>query len=188
MYQAVRSSPVGRHDLLADAVAYGREHGLAGTTLRQLADAIGTSHRMLLYHFGSREGLLAAVVTEVEAAEQAAAAEIAAGARSADEVLERSWRRLRAAGRSGEERLFFELAAAAMQGTPGTEGLRAQLVEPWLRLTDDPSARAALRVDVAVMRGLLLDALVTGDDDAVDEAFAHYRALRRSAPRRRAPR
>lgn len=175
---------MGRQDLLADAVAYGREHGLAGTTLRQLADAIGTSHRMLLYHFGSRDGLLAAVVGEVEAAERVAAAQLAAGARSADEILERSWARLRDAARAGEERLFFELAAAAMQGTPGTERLRDDLVEPWLDLTTDAAERAALRVDVAVMRGLLLDVLVTGDDEGVDAAFEHYRALRRARRRR----
>lgn len=173
---------MGRQDLLADAVAYGRAHGLAGTTLRQLAEAIGTSHRMLLYHFGSREGLLAAVVAEVEAGERRAAVALAADAPDADEVLRRGWRRLRAPDRAGEERLFFELAAAAMQGTPGTEHLRAELVDPWL-VGDDEVARNARRIDIAVMRGLLLDVLVTGDGDGVDAAFEHYRTMRRTAHR-----
>jgi AcrR family transcriptional regulator len=172
---------MGRQDLLADAVAYGRAHGLAGTTLRQLADAIGTSHRMLLYHFGSREGLLAAVVAEVEASERRAATALAADAPDADEVLRRGWERLRAPDRAGEERLFFELTAAAMQGTPGTERLRDELVDPWLADDADPAARHARRVDIAVMRGLLLDVLVTGDGAGVDAAFEHYRALRRGA-------
>ena len=43
--------------LLHDAIAYVAEHGLAELSLRKLAAAIGTSHRMLIYHFGSKEGL-----------------------------------------------------------------------------------------------------------------------------------
>ena len=35
-----------------------------------LAAAIGTSHRMLIYHFGSREGLVAAIVASVEAPQE----------------------------------------------------------------------------------------------------------------------
>jgi AcrR family transcriptional regulator len=46
--------------------------GIADLSLRQLAAAIGTSHRMLLYHFGSREGLLAAVTRAVEEQQQPA--------------------------------------------------------------------------------------------------------------------
>lgn len=38
-------------------------HGLIGLTLRPLAAAIGTSDRMLIYHFDSRDALISAVVT-----------------------------------------------------------------------------------------------------------------------------
>ena len=38
------------------------QHGLIGLTLRPLAAAVGTSDRMLIYHFGSRDGLVSAVV------------------------------------------------------------------------------------------------------------------------------
>ena len=46
-------------DLVADHVL---EHGLVGLTLRPLAAALGTRDRMLIYHFGSRDGLVSAVV------------------------------------------------------------------------------------------------------------------------------
>ena len=36
--------------------------GLGDLSLRKIAGAIGTSHRMLLYHFGSKNGLLLEVV------------------------------------------------------------------------------------------------------------------------------
>ena len=55
----------GRDQLLTRTVEYFATHGVADTSLRRLAEEIGTSHRMLLYHFGSREGLLSAVVDRV---------------------------------------------------------------------------------------------------------------------------
>ena len=49
-------------DLLLDQVVdHFVAEGMGDLSLRKIAAAIGTSHRMLLYHFGSREGLLAAV-------------------------------------------------------------------------------------------------------------------------------
>ena len=56
----------GRDALLQRAIGHFAAHGIGDTSLRALAEAIGTSHRMLIYHFGSREGLLAAVVDTVE--------------------------------------------------------------------------------------------------------------------------
>ena len=38
--------------------------GLIGLSLRPLAKAVGTSDRMLIYHFGNRDGLVAAVIDE----------------------------------------------------------------------------------------------------------------------------
>jgi AcrR family transcriptional regulator len=51
-----------REDLLERATDHVVENGLIGLTLRPLAAAIGTSDRMLIYHFGSRDDLVAAVV------------------------------------------------------------------------------------------------------------------------------
>ena len=59
-----------RERLLDAVVAHFTEEGLADQSLRRIAEAVGTSHRMLLYHFGSKDGLLLAVVREVEARTQ----------------------------------------------------------------------------------------------------------------------
>src|SRR5262249_6456846 len=69
MYRMVPSAmpaSQARDRLLAAAVRHAMDSGIADLSLRQLAAAIGTSHRMLLYHFGSREGLLIAVTRAVE--------------------------------------------------------------------------------------------------------------------------
>ena len=55
-----------RDALLRRVVAAAADGGLARRSLRDLAAHVGTSHRMLIHHFGSRDGLLAAVVDAVE--------------------------------------------------------------------------------------------------------------------------
>jgi len=50
-------------ELLGRTLAHVRSVGLTPElSLRHLAKEIGTSHRMLIHHFGSRDGLMAAVV------------------------------------------------------------------------------------------------------------------------------
>ena len=56
-------------DALIDAFADG---GIGDRSLREIAEAVGTSHRMLLHHFGSRDELLLAIVEEVERRQMAA--------------------------------------------------------------------------------------------------------------------
>jgi AcrR family transcriptional regulator len=173
---------MARPELLEAVVAHLRRHGLADQSLREIAAAVGTSHRMLIHHFGSRDGLLAAVVTEVERQQLGMAADVAAGV-DPTEALRRGWATLSGPDRADEERLFFELAARALRGVPGTEPLRDRLVEPWLEVGARAAAEAGLdpefgrtvtRADIAIIRGLLLDLLATGDRDGVEAAFQAY--------------
>jgi AcrR family transcriptional regulator len=195
MYQMVRltmTEPQGpgprqpesaRDRLLAAAVAIAMQGGIADLSLRELAAAIGTSHRMLLYHFGSREGLLAAVTLAVEEAERATLRE--AGTVSADDAR-RFWARYSDPALWPQERLFFELYVHALRGRPGTEGFLEHVVTGWLEpLTaaiaqdgiDPQTAPAAARLSMAVTRGLLLDLLATHDTKGVTEAFELFLQL-----------
>lgn len=170
-----------RDRLLDDVLGYARTHGLGDVSLRALATAIGSSHRMLIYHFGSREGLLAAVVARVEADQRGVLTAISAGA-GADPVttMRRFWAALADPAMHESERLFFETVALSLRGRPGTEGLRESLVRPWLQaveiaaeqlgLPSDVAGREA-RIGMALVRGMLLDLLATGDRDGVDAAM-----------------
>jgi AcrR family transcriptional regulator len=51
-----------RDDLTEAATDYALAHGLIGLSLRPLAADLGTSDRMLIYHFGSKDELVAAVL------------------------------------------------------------------------------------------------------------------------------
>jgi len=165
-----------RAKLLDAAIDHIAHHGGAERSLRALAADLGTSHRMLIYHFGSKEGLLTAVAREVEARQRAALA----GLDPAE-----FWRRLTDDDLRANERLFFQLYGQALGGTPGTTGLLDGVIDDWLGPIEALLARygvpeadraAHARLGLAVARGLLLDLVTTGDRAAVDAAMAHFLA------------
>jgi len=92
--------------------------GITDMSLRELAAAIGTSHRMLLYHFGSREGLLNAVVRAVEGAQRAAVSEWGISLFTA----RRLWPALQRPAAVACRTAVLQLYAHALLGRPGTEG------------------------------------------------------------------
>jgi AcrR family transcriptional regulator len=193
MYHTVHSPmmttplPGPRDELLQRTMAHVAEHGVGDLSLRSLAAAIGTSHRMLVYHFGSKEGLLVAVVQAVEAEQRAALAALAGDADLAPmDRFQRLWQRLADPALWPNERLFFELYGQALQGRAHTAELLAGIVESWVEpvATDlaamgvpPEDARSTARLGVAVTRGLLLDLLATGDRAGVDAAMARFTAM-----------
>ena len=175
----------GRDALLVRAIGHFAQHGVGDTSLRALAEEIGTSHRMLIYHFGSRDGLLAAVVDTVEAgarATMAAMVEEAKGDPDPHDAGMRFWH-LVTDDALVYGPLFFELTSHAMQGLPYAVDVRERLVTTWLdALTGMWQARGVRRgeareqasLDLATARGLLHDLLLTGDRARVDAAMARY--------------
>ncbi|AHH94640.1 TetR/AcrR family transcriptional regulator [Kutzneria viridogrisea] len=185
-----------RQRLLDGAVRYFAEHGVGELSLRALAAELGTSHRMLIYHFGSREGLLVEVVRAVEQRQRELLAELD-GSTCTDpvELAREFWRRLSAPENWPHIRLFFEVYGQALQGRPGTTGLLEGIVDSWLAPSAElaralgvppDQALANARLQVAVARGLLLDLVATGDRGAVDEAAEQFVAVL-TAWARRAP-
>jgi AcrR family transcriptional regulator len=171
--QAAGTSP--RDRLLEAAVDHFGRHGIGDTSLRGIAEAVGTSHRMLIYHFGSREGLLAEVTRAVEARQR----EVMTATYDADlpplEAAAKYWdETVEATLRYGP--LFFELAAHAMQGKEHAASLREELIAAWLpdvmalcRAIGIPEDQAEphARLALGASRGLLLDLLVSGDREEV---------------------
>ena len=133
---------------------------------------------MLIYHFGSREGLLAEVTRTVEARQR----ELMTATYDADlpplEAAAKYWEEtVEATLRYGP--LFFELAAHAMQGKEHAASLREELIASWLpevtelcRALGIPAdeAETHARLALGAARGLLLDLLVSGDRAEVARA------------------
>jgi AcrR family transcriptional regulator len=175
-----------RDRLLAAAVDHVLEHGLSDLSLRELAAAIGTSHRMLLYHFGSKEALVVAVIRTVEQAQRDAFTDLDTAGLAPAEAMRAMWSRFTDPALGPHERLFFEIYGQALQGRPGAVELLDGIVDAWVAPAvaysvahgaDPGHAAADARLHVAVIRGLLLDWLATGDRAAVDAAFERYITL-----------
>jgi AcrR family transcriptional regulator len=174
-----------KQELLDAVVAEVQRGGIGDRSLRDIGAAVGTSHRMLIHHFGSRDGLLTEVVRKVEADQRAFLESIAADL-TPEQALDYMWLRLREPSLWPAERLFFECYTRACRGEEPFASLLPRLVDDWLDLAvrlhlvwpgDPRTERARARAGLAMVRGLLLDLVGTGDQDGVDDAFAEIRAL-----------
>ena len=158
--------------------------GIADRSLRAIAEAAGTSHRMLIHHFGSRERLLVDVIRAVEARQRGALTELVAESTEVPgDLADRFWRHLRSPELAAQERLFFEVYGQALQGRQWAKPLLEGVVENWVGPVaamleaegiGTDTARTVARLYVAVGRGLLLDVLATGDGHEVDTAMQYF--------------
>jgi AcrR family transcriptional regulator len=173
-----------RDQLLDRVIVEVSENGLADRSLREIAAAAGTSHRMLIYHFGSKDGLLAAISGTVEQQQRAALSALRADPSvSPAEAAARMWERFADPALWPLERLFFDLYVQALHGKEHLAGFLDTVLEPWFVPTIEAQtargmppeqARAMARLGVATIRGLLLDLLATGDRAGVDAAMRMF--------------
>ena len=96
-------------------------------------------------------------------------------------------------GLAPAERVFFEIYAQALYGRPWTAAFRDTVIAAWTRPIEEglvkhgfseAEARRRARLGLAATRGLLMDLLITGDRELLDEAadlFAHLITM--AAPR-----
>lgn len=173
-----RSPDLARRRELLDAVAAEFANGGIGDrSLRDIAAAVGTSHRMLLHHFGSRDELLLAIVEQVERRQLSLLNELPA---DPAEAIAAMWADLRRPELRPFERLFFECYARGAQGEQPFARLLPGAVEAWLDADGAPDP-AMMRLGLAVARGLLLDLVATDDVEGVDAAAAAFAELVRRA-------
>jgi AcrR family transcriptional regulator len=164
-------------DALIEEFANG---GIGDRSLREVAGAIGTSHRMLLHHFGSREDLLLAVVEEVERRQMGLLSETPTDAAAGFAAM---WADVHRPELRRLECLFFECYARGVQGENPFARMLPDAVTGWLSAVeaaaDGPTDSALARLGLAVTRGLLLDLVATNDEAAVDAAATAFVSLLR---------
>src|SRR5436190_9853327 len=166
--------PERRDRTLARVADYVLEHGLEGVSLRPLAAALGTSTRMLLYDFGSKEALLAEALAEIRRRLAVRLADVQS--RQDDTAtLAEIWDWVSAEERLPFMRLFFETYVAALKqperGRPMVADWLEFLETRWQPKGLDP---ATATLFVAVIRGLLLDRLTAPDPERTDEALRRF--------------
>jgi AcrR family transcriptional regulator len=168
-----------REELLELAYAYVLRKGMAAMSLRPLAEAIGSSPRVLLYLFGSKDGLVQALLSRSRTEELALLAQVQAEGGGPADVVERLWEWLAAPERRDLLRLWAEGYARSLVEPDGPwAGFAAQGVHDWtgvlgevLGPRDDPTTV------LATLRGALLDLLATGDVERTTAAVRQHAAL-----------
>jgi len=169
-----------RAEILQRSLQYLVEHGVAGLSLRPLAAAVGTSARLLVYHFGSKEQLLVAVMDEARARSQEAfAASAARGRREAAHPLQAFWTALTAENNLPYLRLLFEVQVLALQDRERYGPYLEETSGSWLAAIErlippGRGSRAQAALYVAVVDGLLLDLLSSGDRRRANAALKRF--------------
>jgi AcrR family transcriptional regulator len=173
-----------REKLLEGAIDYVAHNGITDLSLRQLAAALGTSHRMLIHHFGSKEGLWVAIVRAVEDRQRTMFAELVpAPDTPVEEAMRAWWRHISDPSLWPNERLFYELYGQAIQGRPHTVEMLDGIIDDWIEPAAEinvalgmgrQEARAHARLGIAVTRGLLLDLVATRDVEGVNAAMEAF--------------
>lgn len=172
-----RPQPEIRQRLLDACTDFALERGLP-SRLEPFATAAGTSARMLVYHFGTRDALLREVLGLARSRQVVLFTGLLRphDGEPYDRTLERAWAGM--AGPQGEPylRMFGRLHDAA--GEPLWPGFRRAATTDWLAPLED-GLRTLGRPELAtlvlaVVRGLLMDLDATGDAERTDRAFAVF--------------
>ena len=171
-----------RAELLSACYGYVLEHGLAGLSLRPLAAATGTSPRVLLYLFSSKEQL----VRELLARARHEQISLMTGLLDPgitdggfEALADKLWDLLSSPGQRPMVQLTYEAFLRSVSRDPGPwEGFAAETARAYRELliraqpgTHPARAEARATCTLALIRGLLLDLLADGDTDRVTAAW-----------------
>ena len=172
---------LSRETLLPRLAGHVLEHGLAGLSLRPLAKAADTSDRMLIYHFGSKDALVAALLEHLSELYSAALDE--AFPKEPPPTRENCVREVLAIARqpffAPFMRIWWDIVAGASKGNAAYRDaaqamMRRQL--DWFEAhmpPGDPDPGGAARLLFTLVEGsVMLDALELGGiaDDGIAAA------------------
>lgn len=181
-------------ELLELAYRHALQRGLGDLSLRPLAAAVGSSPRVLLYLFGSKDGLVRALLARARTDELDLLGRLRSrgNAGLADAAAE-IWAWLAAGNHRPQLTLWVEGYARSLVDPDGPwAGFARSTVEDWLTVLADaqppaernrPAGIAQRTLVLAVLRGALLDLLASGDVDRTTAAVhQHLRNLTSEFP------
>jgi AcrR family transcriptional regulator len=175
-----------KQELLEELLGYLVKHGVADVSLRPMAAAVGTSARLLIFHFGSKERLLTEVLELVQARLQRSLADLLAAEHAAERAapLRLFWDWALKDANFVQLRLLYQLQvlAAHDQKTYG-KYLKKNSVS-WLETVQavlKPSQRSPLLATliVAVFDGLFIEVMSSGDRRRTSAAIDEFIAMAR---------
>ncbi|MGH8832858.1 MAG: TetR/AcrR family transcriptional regulator [Polaromonas sp.] len=176
--------------LISSAAQHVLAQGMGDMSLRSIAAQLNTSHRMLIYYFKSADRFWELVLREIRHIEQAQRPILSIEGIGIAKAIETAWARFSSDSYLPIIQLLFEIYPRAMRDREKYKEFLDDVVDSWLRPLEQLFAReldlgrreAALRarIELATMRGLMLDLLTTGnrkDTNAAMKYFARMIAL-----------
>src|SRR5580698_2638554 len=169
--QMSRTANEKRPDELLDAIVqYLIRYGIVDLSLRPLAKAVGSSPRVLLYYFGSKEKMVVKVLAEIRQRQRAAYDQMQAD--TFEDACRIVWRQMSAPDSEPLFRLFFEAYGIALRHPKLYKAFLRDTIEDWLQLMTDElggephqrkQARTIATIVLAGLRGFMLDFCATHD-------------------------
>jgi AcrR family transcriptional regulator len=168
----------GRREELGEAATdYALEHGLIGLSLRPLAQALGTSDRMLLYHFRDKDDLVATILRSTSSRSAQSLLELPRPRDLRAAVLE-LWRAVSTGPQERRQRLYVEAAALGLFGREPYATAARETNAQWASAVSAHFARAGLSRTAARQATVLVDATFMGLQ--LDEPLDSRAQLRRT--------
>jgi|SRR6185312_1297977 len=175
-----------KQELLDKLIAYLAKHGIADLSLRPMAAATGTSARLLIFHFGSKEGMLVEILEEMQARLQRSFGETLDKPRPPGVSLLQAFWAWATTGRNYEyHRLLYQLQLLAAQNPKVYGRYLKKISLSWLELIQ-PALPPAQRTPGfatlygAVFDGLFIELMSTGDRRRVQAALQEFIGLARA--------
>jgi AcrR family transcriptional regulator len=173
---------------LSEALDYVLKNGLASASLRPMASELGTSARILLYHFKSKEGLVRAILGELNARLKSSFVAMIAEGGGPDGVpaLKRFWLWAIRPENLPYWRLHYEYNILAIQNPAEYGRYRQDRAAEWQllalqALSESVRSGPAATLGIAVFDGLMLELIGGSDEQRLTLALDHY--IRLATPR-----
>jgi len=175
MAPAPKKPPMTKESLLPLLMGHVLAHGLGQASLRPLAKGAGTSDRMLIYHFGSKEALVTDLLSHIAQVYSAMLDGVIAGQ---DRPATRAALLERIMAQNGDPamqpfmRLWWEIVAGSARGLPGFREAACAMVGELLAWLEgqmpegDPDPAGGARYLLTVIEGTLMLAAVGHEDTA----------------------
>lgn len=168
-------NPERRAELLVAAIDVVQRLGIAGVTLRPLANEIGVAPRTLLYHFGSKEKLLVEVIRDLRRHHAQIAQSLTRvhwedePERQLGETVDRLWQEAKLPGARPFLALYFELVSLAIRDPDQYRPLLVDADREWVDAITGYLTRCGIHEEETTA---MADTLLIGYRGAVSFALA----------------
>lgn len=173
--------PQKKEELLEKCLAAALETGSLDSSINVIAKRIGTSGRMLVYHFGSKQELEKQVIGLLERRLLCQLWLFQGAIQNSDTVepLIKMWEHLTSKQMYGLMKLTMEFNQRAVQGDEETRQFLEQANQEWIEaltkmLQDEASAVMLLHL----FTGAILDYLTTGDAARGEQTIRNFMKIR----------